>query len=158
MTPSQTVDLATLTTSLLGGLAIFLFGLGQMTDAMKSVAGGGLRAVLARLTRNRFAAAFTGALVTAVIQSSSVATVLVVGFVSAGIMTLAQSVGVIMGCPISARYWAVHVTKDSSLREHLVALLEGGHAHAGIEGAIKEFPIDAGQIVLMRRLLRAWGA
>jgi len=85
---------------LLGGLAIFLFGMEQLTDALKSVAGAGMNRILEKLTKNLFAATLTGALVTAVIQSSSVTTVLVVGFVSAGLMTLQQSVGVIMGANI----------------------------------------------------------
>ena len=87
---------------LLGGLALFLFGLRLMTDAVKAVAGGSMRAMLARLTRNRFTGALTGAFVTAVIQSSSVTTVLLVGFVTAGLMTLEQSVGVIMGANIGS--------------------------------------------------------
>ncbi len=86
--------------SLLGGLALFLFGMEQMTDALRIVAGAGMKNLLARLTTNRFKAAFAGAFVTAVVQSSSVTTVLVVGFVSAGLMTLAQSIGVIMGANI----------------------------------------------------------
>jgi phosphate:Na+ symporter len=85
---------------LLGGLALFLFGLEQMTDALKIVTGNRLRRLLARLTTNRFKAVFTGAVVTAVIQSSSVTTVLVVGFVSAGLLTLTQSIGIIMGAEI----------------------------------------------------------
>lgn len=83
-----------------GGLALFLFGMERMTDAFKAAAGGRLQTVLARLTKNRFGGACVGALVTMVIQSSSVTTVLVVGFVSAGIMTLSQSIGVIMGANI----------------------------------------------------------
>ncbi|MDX2494206.1 MAG: Na/Pi cotransporter family protein [Desulfuromusa sp.] len=83
-----------------GGLALFLFGLEQMTDALKATAGTNLKMVLERLTENRFSGAIVGALVTAVIQSSSVTTVLVVGFVSAGLMTLSQSIGVIMGANI----------------------------------------------------------
>ncbi len=85
---------------LFGGLAIFLFGMDQMTDSLKAVAGAGLSRVLTRLTSNRFLAATMGAFVTAVIQSSSVTTVLVVGFISAGLMTLQQSVGVIMGANV----------------------------------------------------------
>ena len=69
---------------MLGGLAIFLFGMEMMTDALKSVAGAGMSRVLERLTRNRFTSAITGAFVTAVIQSSSVTTVLVVGFITSG--------------------------------------------------------------------------
>jgi len=86
--------------SLLGGLAIFLFGMEQLTDALKSVAGGSLKNLLSSVTRSRFRAVTAGALTTAIIQSSSVTTVLIVGFVSAGLMTLQQSVGVIMGASI----------------------------------------------------------
>jgi phosphate:Na+ symporter len=107
------LELAPMVVGLLGGLAIFLTGMDQMTDALKAVAGGGMRAVLARLTRNRFAAAATGALVTVVIQSSSITTVLVVGFVSAGVMTLQQSIGVILGANIgttvTAQIIAFHI-------------------------------------------------
>ena len=85
---------------LLGGLALFLFGLDQMSGALRHLVGGRMRHALARLTSNRFSAAATGAFVTAVIQSSSVTTALVVGFVSAGLMTLTQSVGVIMGANV----------------------------------------------------------
>ncbi|MCA9290127.1 MAG: Na/Pi cotransporter family protein [Phycisphaerales bacterium] len=94
------LDVAGIVIGMLGGLSLFLFGMTQMTDAMKAVAGEGLRAVLGRLTRGRLRAAATGAAVTAVIQSSSVTTVLVVGFVSAGFMSLSQSIGVIMGANI----------------------------------------------------------
>lgn len=85
---------------LLGGLAIFLFGMDQMTTTLKAVAGDGMKRILARLTTNRFKAVGAGAFVTAVIQSSSVTTVLVVGFVSAGLMSLQQSIGMIMGAEI----------------------------------------------------------
>lgn len=108
------VALGPLFMGLLGGLAIFLFGLEQMTDALKSVAGPGMTRVLEKLTHNRLAAALTGAAVTSVIQSSSVTTVLVVGFVSAGIMSLPQSIGVIMGANIgttlTAQIFAFKVT------------------------------------------------
>jgi phosphate:Na+ symporter len=85
---------------LLGGLALFLYGMDQMAGSLKIVAGDRMTSILARLTRNRVAGVLTGAFVTAVIQSSSVTTVLVVGFISAGLMTLAQSVGVILGADI----------------------------------------------------------
>jgi phosphate:Na+ symporter len=104
MDPSQgaAVDWGPLIVGLLGGLALFLFGMEQLTESLRSVAGAGIRTLLARMTTNRFKAALTGASVTAVIQSSSVTTVLVVGFVSAGLMTLSQSVGVIMGANIGS--------------------------------------------------------
>ncbi|MHC4949318.1 MAG: Na/Pi cotransporter family protein [Planctomycetota bacterium] len=109
------LELAPLIMGLLGGLAIFLFGMEQMTDSLKSLAGAGMSKVLGTLTKNRFTAAITGAFVTAVIQSSSVTTVLVVGFVTAGLMTLPQSVGVIMGANIgttvTAQIIAFKITK-----------------------------------------------
>jgi phosphate:Na+ symporter len=97
---SQTLDWVELSIGLFGGLALFLYGMESMTGALKAVAGDGMRKVLSRLTSNRFAGALTGAIVTAVIQSSSVTTVLVVGFVSAGLMSLQQSVGIIMGANV----------------------------------------------------------
>jgi phosphate:Na+ symporter len=112
---SDTLQIGTIVVGLLGGLALFLFGMEQMTDALKTVAGNRLKAVLDRLTTNRFYAAFAGAFITAVIQSSSVTTVLVVGFITAGLMTLIQSIGVIMGAnvgtTITAQIIAFKVTK-----------------------------------------------
>lgn len=87
-------------TQLGGGLALFLYGMRQMTESLKTVAGDGMKKLLARLTTNRFTAAFAGAVVTAVIQSSSVTTVLVVGFISAGLLQFGQSVGVILGANV----------------------------------------------------------
>lgn len=89
-----------MTIQLLGGLALFLFGMEKMTDGLKAAAGKQMNALLGKLTGNRFLGAITGAVVTAVIQSSSVTTVLVVGFVSAGLMTLVQSVGVMFGANV----------------------------------------------------------
>jgi phosphate:Na+ symporter len=102
MVPLAAIDTGKVLMGLFGGLALFLFGLGLMTDAVKAVAGGSMRVLLARLTGNRFTAAFSGAFVTAVIQSSSVTTVLLVGFISAGLMTLQQSIGVIMGANVGS--------------------------------------------------------
>ncbi len=85
---------------LFGGLALFLFGMEQMSDGLKAAAGDQMKTLLSKLTKNRFSAAITGAFVTSVIQSSSVTTVLVVGFVSAGLMTMSQSIGVIMGANV----------------------------------------------------------
>ncbi|MGD2056774.1 MAG: Na/Pi cotransporter family protein [Gammaproteobacteria bacterium] len=98
-----------------GGLALFLFGMEQMADSLKAVAGERMKLILAKLTTNRFMGAVTGAFVTAVIQSSSVTTVLVVGFITAGLMSMSQSVGVIMGAnigtTITAQIIAFKVTK-----------------------------------------------
>jgi phosphate:Na+ symporter len=104
---------------LLGGLAIFLYGMGLMADALKAVAGEQMKTILARLTNNRIVGLLTGAFVTAVIQSSSVTTVLVVGFISAGLMSLSQSIGVILGADIgttiTAQIIAFKVTKYALL-------------------------------------------
>ena len=96
------IDWTTMGMGLFGGLALFLFGMDQMADALKAVAGERMKDILGRLTTNRFMGALTGAFVTAVINSSSVTTVLLVGFISAGLMSLAQSVGVIMGANIGS--------------------------------------------------------
>ena len=113
----------TLLMGLFGGLALFLYGLDQLAEALKSVAGAKMKVILARLTKNRFMGVFTGAFVTAVIQSSSVTTVLVVGFITAGLMTMTQSVGVILGAnigtTITAQIIAFKVTHYALL---LVAL------------------------------------
>jgi phosphate:Na+ symporter len=100
LSPTQTLEIGTIVMGLFGGLALFLYGMDQMTDALKHIAGGGMKIILAQLTTNRFKAVFAGAFVTAVIQSSSVTTVLVVGFISAGLLTLTQSIGIILGADI----------------------------------------------------------
>ncbi|MGI9364057.1 MAG: Na/Pi cotransporter family protein [Rhizobiaceae bacterium] len=99
---SSEVDWLQLGMGLFGGLALFLAGLDVLSEGLKKVAGDTLREVLHKLTVNRFASAITGAFVTGILNSSSVTTVLVVGFVTAGVMTLTQSVGVIMGANIGS--------------------------------------------------------
>ncbi len=101
-TAEQQVDWLQLGMGLFGGLALFLAGLDLLSEGLKKAAGNTLRNVLQKLTVNRFMGAATGAFVTGVLNSSSVTTVLVVGFVTAGVMTLAQSVGVIMGANIGS--------------------------------------------------------
>ena len=85
---------------LFGGLAIFLFGMEQMAESLKSVAGNRMKDILGKLTTNRLMGLITGAFVTSVIQSSSVTTVMLVGFVTAGLMSLSQAIGVILGADI----------------------------------------------------------
>ena len=94
------IDVFLVIVEMLGGLAIFLLGMDRMTEALRLIAGSRMRDVLARLTTNRFAGMATGAGITAVIQSSSVTTVLVVGFISSGLMSLTQSLGVIIGANV----------------------------------------------------------
>jgi len=96
------IDHYILWTELFGGLALFLFGMDLLTRALKVVAGDRMKDILARLTSNRFVGALTGAVVTAIVNSSSVTTVIMVGFVSAGLLSMAQCVGVIMGANIGS--------------------------------------------------------
>ena len=85
---------------LLGGLALFLYGMQMMSNGLESVAGNKMKDILEKLTSNRFLGIIVGALITAVIQSSSATTVMVVGFVNSGMMTLNQAVWIIMGANI----------------------------------------------------------
>ena len=86
--------------NLIGGLCLFLFGMNLMGQALERRAGSGLRSLLEKMTQNRLIGLLAGLGVTAVIQSSSATTVMVVGFVNSGLMTLRQSIGVIMGANI----------------------------------------------------------
>jgi len=103
---------------------MLLVGMEQMSEGLKAAAGETLKDVLARLTKNRFMGAITGAFVTAVLNSSSVTTVLVVGFISAGFMTLAQSVGVIMGANIGSTFTAQIVAFN--VTQYALILVAGG--------------------------------
>ncbi|MBF0188932.1 MAG: Na/Pi cotransporter family protein [Magnetococcales bacterium] len=113
------IDFGMLTMRLFGGLAIFLYGMEKMSDALKLVAGDRMKSILGALTTNRVMGLITGAFVTSVIQSSSVTTVMLVGFVTAGLMNLTQAVGVILGADIgttiTAQIVAFKVTKYASL-------------------------------------------
>ncbi len=105
--------------ALLGGLGLFLFGMKMMSDGLEAMAGDKLRNGLEKLTKNRFAAVGVGAGVTAVIQSSSATTVMVVGFVNAGLMTLTQAINVGMGAnigtTITGQIIAFKITKIAPL-------------------------------------------
>ena len=86
--------------ALFGGLALLLYGMQLIGEGLQRAAGGHLRHLLTRMTRNRFAAVGSGALVTAIIQSSSATTLMLIGFVSAGLLSFRQSLGVILGADI----------------------------------------------------------
>ena len=123
---SGDLDVVILLMTLFGGLALFLHGMDRMTEALKAVAGDRMRSILAKLTSNRLFAVGTGAGVTAVIQSSSVTTVLVVGFVTSGLMTLTQAAGVIMGANIGTTVTAQIIALD--VTEYALALVAAGFA------------------------------
>ena len=116
---SSTLNVSMLLMGLFGGLALFLYGMEQMSESLKAVAGERMKSILSRLTSNRLMGAITGAFVTAIIQSSSVTTVLVVGFITAGLMSLSQSIGIIMGAnigtTITAQIIAFKITKFALL-------------------------------------------
>lgn len=84
----------------IAGLSLFLYGMQLMGDGLQKVAGEGLKGIIRRLTKNRFMSVLVGMFVTTIIQSSSATTVMVVGFVNAGLMTLSQAVGVVFGANI----------------------------------------------------------
>jgi len=96
------LDLIEISGLLVGGLALFLFGLELMTGGLKAIAGARLQSLLGTLTANRFRGVLAGAGITALLNSSTITTVLLVGFVSAGLMTLQQSIPVIMGANIGS--------------------------------------------------------
>lgn len=98
--------------SMIGGLSLFLYGMSTMGDALSKMAGGKLEKILEKLTSRRIFAVLLGAAVTAVIQSSSATTVMVVGFVNSGIMHLNQAVGIIMGANVGTTItsWLLSLT------------------------------------------------
>ena len=110
---------------LIGGLCLFLFGMTLMGQALERRAGNGLKRLLSRLTTNKFAGLLTGLGVTAVIQSSSATTVMVVGFVNSGLMTLKQSINVIMGANIGTTVtaWILSLAGIDS-KNFLVSMLK----------------------------------
>ena len=93
-------SLAHLVGELIGGLGIFLLGMKFMSEGMQAIAGNSLRRLISTVTGNRFFAIIVGVIVTCIVQSSSITTVMVVGFVNSGVMSLVQAVGVIMGANI----------------------------------------------------------
>jgi len=82
---------------MVGSLGLFLYGMKMMSESLQKVAGSKMRSILSAMTANRFFGVLTGFLVTAVVQSSSATTVMVVGFVNAGLISLTQSIGLIYG-------------------------------------------------------------
>ena len=102
--------------SFLGGIAMFLYGMHIMGEGLSNASGGKMESLLEKFTSNPIKAVLLGAGVTAVIQSSSATTVMVVGFVNSGIMKLSQAVGVIMGANVgtTATSWILSLTGTGS--------------------------------------------
>ena len=135
--PGGEMDWWNMGMKLLGGLALFLYGMEQMADSLKAVAGERMKTILAKLTTNRFMGAATGAFVTAIIQSSSVTTVLVVGFITAGLMNILT--GLVFRQPIP------------------VQPMKAIAAIAIAEGLLRDEIIAAGLWMLVRPFFRASG-
>ena len=106
---------------LLGGLALFLYGMNAMCTGLEVAAGDRLKSILEKLTSNRLLGVLVGAAITAVIQSSSATTVMVVGFVNSGLMTLQQAVGVIMGANIGTTVTGLLIALDVGMIAPLLA-------------------------------------
>ncbi|MBR6798807.1 MAG: Na/Pi cotransporter family protein, partial [Firmicutes bacterium] len=130
--------------TLFGGLALFIYGMNLMSDGLQKAAGEKMKSILALLTKNPLIGVLAGALVTAVIQSSSATTVMVIGFVSAGLMNLPQAISIILGANIG-----------TTITAQLVAFKIGDYAWAFvIIGFImffflakKEKIMDVGQVL-----------
>ena len=97
---------------LLGGLALFLYGMQMMSAGLEAAAGNRMKRILEKLTANRFLGVLVGAGITAAIQSSSATTVMVVGFVNSGMMTLRQAVWIIMGANIGTTVTGLLIALD----------------------------------------------
>ena len=109
--------------SLLGGLALFLYGMHMMSDGLEKAAGDRMKTILEKLTSNRFLGIIVGALITAVVQSSSATTVMVVGFVNSKLMTLSQAVWIIMGANIGTTITGQLVALNVSEMAPLMAIV-----------------------------------
>ena len=114
--------------TLVGSLGLFLYGMKMMSEGLQKVAGDGMRSILSAMTSNRLKGVLTGVLITALIQSSSATTVMVVSFVNAGLLSLVQSIGVIMGANIGTTVtaWIISIlgfkVKISALSLPLIGL------------------------------------
>ena len=115
--------------NLLGGLALFLYGMQMMSNGLEAAAGKKMQKILERLTSNRFIGVLVGAGITALIQSSSATTVMVVGFVNSGMMTLQQAVWIIMGANIGTTITGQLVALDIGALAPLIAFVGRGHRH-----------------------------
>ena len=109
--------------SMLGGLALFLYGMNMMSNGLEMAAGDKMKTILEKLTSNRILGVLVGALVTAIIQSSSATTVMVVGFVNSGLMSLTSAVWVIMGANIGTTITGQLIAIDITAIAPLIAFI-----------------------------------
>jgi phosphate:Na+ symporter len=113
---------------ILGSLGVFLYGMKVMSEGIQRTAGDGMRKVMATMTHNRFTAVLTGLLITSLVQSSSATTVMVVSFVNAGLLTLVESIGVIMGANLGTTLtaWIIATIGKFSLSDIAVPIIGVG--------------------------------
>ena len=108
---------------LLGGLAVFIYGMNMMSECLQKAAGEKMKSILAMLTRNPLLGVLAGALTTAVLQSSSATTVMAIGFVSAGLMSLPQAISIILGANIGTTMTAQIIAFKISDYIYLIVFL-----------------------------------
>lgn len=135
----------------IGGLGMFLYGMNVMADGLQKSAGNKMKTLLGYLTNNRLLAIIVGALITAIVQSSSATTIMVVGFVNAGLMNLVQAVGVIMGANIGTTItsWIVSASEwAAALKPEFFAPLLIGVGVFLIMFTKKEKVKEAGEIIV----------
>lgn len=147
----MTVEVLGTIFTFVGGLGMFLYGMNVMADGLQKSAGGKMKQLMGILTRNRLLAVLVGALVTAIIQSSSATTVMVVGFVNAGIVNLTQAVGVIMGANVGTTItgWLVSMNEWGAIfKPSFFAPLLIGIGAFVIMFSKKEKRKDVGEILI----------
>ena len=131
---------------LFGGLALFLYGMDMMSDSLQKAAGERMRYILGLLTKNPITGVLAGALVTAVLQSSSATTVMVIGFVSAGLMTLPQAISIILGANIGTTITAQIIAFD--IGDYIYPIVFIGFLVAFITKNKNEFAFNLGNTIL----------
>ncbi len=131
---------------LLGGLALFLYGMDMMSDGLQKAAGERMRYILGLLTRNPVMGVLAGAMVTAVLQSSSATTVMVIGFVSAGLMTLPQAISIILGANVGTTITAQIIAFD--IGDYIYPIIFIGFLVAFITKSKNEFAYYLGNTIL----------
>ncbi|MDJ0622174.1 MAG: Na/Pi cotransporter family protein [Desulfocapsaceae bacterium] len=141
---TQNLPWATISIGLAGGLAFFLYGMEKMSEGMKNTAGNQMRSILASLTKNRVIALAVGAFVTTVIQSSSATTVMLVSFVQAGLLSLTQCMGVILGADIGTTITAQMIA--FKLTDYALLMVAAGFVFK-LFGKTKKIK-DIGDIIL----------
>ncbi len=142
------MDVKSMIFGTIGGLGLFLFGMGMMTDGLKKVAGQKLKSLLESLTRNRVVAVVLGTLVTCLIQSSSATTVMTVGLVNAGLLTLRQALCVVLGANVGTTFtaWLVSAFAVFNISSYALPMIGAGFLSSVVGKSIRSRSV--GQIMI----------